>query len=111
MRQSALLGALVALMTCVVGALAEDREDEGRQAYQDHCARCHDTGVMGAPLTSKTADWDKRSDLWEAVLFEHAEKGYISMPARGGTQDASSYEVEAAAEYMIKTAKPDHPSD
>ena len=111
MRHPAQLGAIAILMTLSASALAADRDEEGRQAYEATCARCHDTGIMDAPVTNNPDDWEGRSDLWEAVLFEHAQLGYIRMPAKGGAKDASDYDVEAAAEYMIKTAKPEHPSD
>ena len=111
MRHPVQYGAIAMLMLLGAGTLAADREEEGRQAYEATCARCHDTGIMDAPVTTNPGDWDGRSDLWEAVLFEHAQLGYIRMPAKGGEKDASDYDVEAAAEYMIKTAKPDHPSD
>ena len=76
-----------------------------------HCARCHDEGMEGAPTIGDTRQWSGRSELWEAVLFEHAKQGYIGMPAKGGAQDASDYEVKAAAEYMLTSAHPDMPAD
>ncbi len=95
----------------IAGANGSERMEDGKRAYERACAACHATGVEGAPVVGNKSDWQQRSDLWEAVLFEHAQLGYIRMPAKGGEKDASDYDVEAAAEYMIKTAKPDHPSD
>jgi len=92
-------------------AMASERLIEGRQAYQLMCAQCHETGIAGVPQTRNTADWADRSHLWEGVLFEHAEKGYLQMPARGGNESASDYDVEAAAEYMLTVTYPDMTHD
>ena len=64
-----------------------------------------------APTAGDEGDWANRSKLWEAVLSEHAKKGYLEMPARGGAEDASDYEVQAAAEYMLTISHPDLPHD
>jgi len=90
---------------------ASDRLNDGREAYAATCAMCHETGIQGAPQTRNSADWQDRSNLWEAVLFEHAEKGYLGMPAKGGDKSASEYDVEAAAEYMLTITHPDMPHD
>jgi cytochrome c5 len=98
------------LLWSPAGVIA-DRLEDGQEIYNQACARCHDSGLEGAPVTGQTRDWDDRSDLWEAVLFEHAEKGYTTMPARGGDSRLSEYEVNAAAEYMLTTSHPKLPSD
>ena len=102
---------LILLMFLSTGVAVSDRLEDGGEIYRQACARCHDSGVDGAPITGQTRDWADRSDLWEAVLFEHAEKGYTSMPARGGDSRLSEYEVEAAAEYMLTVTHPEMPSD
>jgi cytochrome c5 len=56
---------------------------------------------MGAPLTGQPEYWAGRSRLWQAVLFRHAEQGYVKMPARGGDESLTDREVQAAAEYML----------
>ena len=58
----------------------------GEQAYVQACAHCHDDGVDGAPKLGDADAWAGRSWLWEAVLFEHATKGYLDMPAKGGDE-------------------------
>ncbi len=52
-------------------------------AYEHACADCHETGKDNAPRTGDPDAWAGRSALWEAVLFEHAQKGYFDMPAHG----------------------------
>jgi cytochrome c5 len=100
-----------ALAALALAATASERLEDGKAAYEAKCASCHDEGVDGAPKTHNPADWDKRSHLWDAVLFEHAEKGYLKMPAKGGDEMATPYDVEAAAEYMVTITHPDLPHD
>ena len=83
----------------------------GRAAYEAGCATCHKHGTDGAPVTSRAEDWADRSDLWESVLAEHARKGYINMPAKGGNPAASDYDVQAATEYMLTITHPELPAD
>ena len=73
----------------------------GADAYELACAGCHEEGLNGAPKTGDPAAWAGRSWLWEAVLFEHAKKGYNEMPAKGGAESLSDDLVEKAAEYML----------
>ncbi|WP_279246594.1 c-type cytochrome [Candidatus Litorirhabdus singularis] len=90
---------------------ALERYEEGRAAYQQACAGCHESGQDGAPVPERAADWEDRSSLWEAVLFEHAQQGYLKMPARGGDSSVSDYDAEAAAEYMLGLVYPDRLRD
>jgi len=84
----------------------------GRQAYDRICAGCHEEGLNGAPRTGDREAWANRSWLWEAVLFEHAKEGYMTMPARGGEASLDDAEVEMAAEYMLNRTFPDvRPAD
>jgi len=83
----------------------------GEAAYLEHCAVCHETGMLGAPRESEPLDWQARSNLWQAVLMEHAKTGYFEMPARGGKMDLPDEVVEAAAEYMLEQTFPDRPED
>jgi cytochrome c5 len=84
----------------------------GKQAYDQVCARCHEEGIDGAPKTGDRDAWAGRSWLWEAVLFEHANDGYLAMPAKGGDETLDDATVEMAAEYMLTRTFPDaKPSD
>jgi cytochrome c5 len=83
----------------------------GQAAYEAHCASCHDTGLDDAPVTGSPGDWFERSQLWQAVLMEHARAGYLEMPKRGGNPELSDIEVDAAAEYMLAITYPDRPPD
>ena len=79
----------------------------GKDAYDQVCASCHEEGVDGAPKTGDREAWAGRSWLWEAVLFEHAKDGYMSMPAKGGDETLDDATVEMAAEYMLSRTFPD----
>ncbi|MEH6633946.1 MAG: c-type cytochrome [Halioglobus sp.] len=90
---------------------ASDRLEDGRKAYVASCATCHETGTDGAPSVHQAEDWKNRSQLWDAVLFTHAEKGYLTMPAKGGDNSISTYDVDVAAEYMLTISHPDMAHD
>lgn len=82
-----------------------------KTAYENACADCHETGKDGAPRTGDPEAWVGRSALWEAVLFEHAQKGYFDMPPHGLDGRFSDEEVAAAAQYMLEITHPDRPRD
>jgi cytochrome c5 len=104
-------GAMAILLVAGSSSVLSDRMEDGRGAYAEACARCHDTGVGGAPVTRNKEDWVDRSGLWEAVMSEHANEGYLGMPARGGNARMSEYDVDAAAEYMLTITHPEMPRD
>ena len=83
----------------------------GEAAYMEHCAGCHETGMLGAPREGEPEDWASRSPLWQAVLMEHAKSGWRDMPPKGGKMDLPEEVVEAAAEYMLEKTFPDRPED
>ena len=84
---------------------------DGKAAYVEHCAGCHETGMLGAPREGQPQEWQGRSDLWQAVLMEHAKTGYFEMPARGGKSDLPDEVVAAATEYMLEMTFPNRPRD
>ncbi len=84
---------------------------DGAKAYQDNCAGCHETGKSGAPIVGDASAWADRSQLWDAVLFDHALTGYLEMPARGGRADLPDDVVKAAVEYMLRITFPDRLHD
>ncbi len=117
MRQTAfLLAAALALTACAQHA-GDAPDDEaqaavnGQAAYTEHCAGCHETGMLGAPRAGEPQDWASRSSLWQAVLMEHAKTGYFDMPARGGKTDLPDEVVDAATEYMLEQTFPNRPVD
>jgi cytochrome c5 len=83
----------------------------GEAAYNEHCAGCHETGMLGAPVAGDAVDWGARSRLWDAVLLDHAITGYLEMPARGGRTELPDEVVKSAAEYMLRMTFPDMQHD
>lgn len=83
----------------------------GEAAYNQFCAGCHETGMLGAPVAGDAVDWGARSRLWDAVLLDHAITGYLEMPAKGGRTDLPENVVKSAAEYMLRMTFPDMPHD
>lgn len=90
---------------------ATDPEMSGLDAYNMVCGRCHETGVDGAPVTGNPAEWENRSHLWQAVLMEHANAGYLEMPAKGGDDALSNWTINAATQYMLEITFPNRPRD
>ena len=83
----------------------------GQEIYELACGTCHDTGVGGAPISGNPADWADRSPLWQAVLMEHAEAGYIDMPVKGGNEELSDQQVDTAVLYMLGGTFPNRPAE
>jgi len=73
----------------------------GGQVVQEHCAKCHQTGVGGAPKIGDRAAWIPRLKQGFEVAVRSAIKGHGPMPARGGVADLTDSEIRAAIAYMI----------
>jgi len=89
----------------------ESRMLVGQETYEAACASCHDEGEGNAPVIGNKEEWSGRSDLWIAVLSEHANEGYLEMPEKGGHSQLSEDNVAAAAEYMLLKTFPEMPRD
>lgn len=111
MKQMTLTVGITLSLIAAPGIASEQRMADGKAVYETTCKICHESGIAGAPQTRNAADWEGRSSLWESVLFEHANKGYLAMPPKGGAEDASDYDVEAAAEYMLTITHPELQAD
>ena len=92
MKSVPMILSTAALLALPLSALAGDPSPESKAAYDAACARCHEVGMMGAPVTGEASDWQDRAPIGEASLEHHAEKGLL----RGGVDDTA----RAAAEYM-----------
>jgi len=100
------------ILTLVAACSADEQRGlTGEQAYKQTCASCHDDGIDGAPRTGDPDAWADRSMLWEAVLIEHANNGYLKMPAKGGDPSLDDATVARAVEYMLMLTYPDAPRD
>ncbi|MEC6833928.1 c-type cytochrome [Photobacterium toruni] len=74
----------------------------GQAIYDQYCASCHNSGLMGAPQKGNADDWAARISQGDAVLAKHAIEGFNAMPAKGACMDCSDEEIIAAINYMIK---------
>jgi len=83
----------------------------GASAYYIACAACHETGANGAPLSRDRQAWEGRSPLWLAVLAEHANNGYMEMPAKGGRAELPDQVVIRAMEHMLLLTYPERLPD
>lgn len=82
--------------------------DAGKNTYNAACVACHGAGIAGAPKFGDKAAWAARIKQGDAVLHEHAIKGFQGkagmMPPKGGST-ASDADVKAAVDYMVAAAK------
>jgi cytochrome c5 len=83
---------------------------DGEAVYNKACTTCHATGLAGAPKLGDAADWGPRIAQGEALLLEHAIKGFTGkkgmMPPKGGFVNLSDDEVRAAIAYMTTATAP-----
>lgn len=84
---------------------------EGRAVFERVCSECHAGSRDDAPVIGRPDTWADRSPLWQAVLYEHAETGYLDMPPRGGHPELTDQEVASAAEYMLNQTFPEPARD
>jgi len=73
----------------------------GAQVVREHCAKCHQTGVGGAPKVGDRAAWIPRLTQGFEVVVRSAIKGHGPMPARGGVADLTDSEIRSAIAFMI----------
>jgi cytochrome c5 len=82
---------------------------DGEAVYKKACITCHGAGIAGAPKLGDAADWGPRIAQGDALLLEHAIKGFTGqkgmMPAKGGFVTLSDDEVKAAIDYMVAATK------
>ena len=87
----------------VVAVVAKAKS--GEEVYNGACVACHGAGIAGAPKTGDKALWAPRIAQGVNVLYEHAIKGFKTMPAKGGQVALSDDEVKAGVDYQIAKSK------
>lgn len=80
--------------------------EQGAQIWDQNCKICHGTGNFGAPKITGSKFWGPRIEQGLETLVAHAQDGFLSpsggsMPARGGNDELTDAEVEAAVRFMI----------
>ena len=73
----------------------------GGEVVQTYCAKCHQTGVEGAPRIGDRAAWIPRLKQGFEFLVGSAIKGHGPMPSRGDAANLTDSEIRAAIAYMI----------
>ena len=76
---------------------------------QAQCAKCHQTGLDGAPKIGDRAAWIPRLQKGLDPLVASAIHGHGPMPARGGLPDLSDLEIRGAIFYMFSYGLPPTP--
>jgi cytochrome c5 len=77
------------------------RERSGEQIVKVQCAKCHQTGVSGAPKIDDRGAWAPRMKRGLDATVRSAIQGHGKMPARGGLADLTDAELRAAILYMF----------
>jgi cytochrome c5 len=81
-----------------------DTPQNGKNVYDAACFVCHATGVAGAPKLDDTANWERRLNKGQSVLYLNAINGFMGevgmMPPKGGRPDLSDDAIRAAVDYM-----------
>ena len=82
--------------------------DAGKNVFNTACIACHGPGIAGAPKLGDKTAWTARVAQGNAVLYEHAIKGFQGktgvMPPKGGAA-VSDADVKAAVDYMVASVK------
>lgn len=73
----------------------------GEQIVRAQCAKCHETGVDGAPKIGDRAAWVPRLKQGLDTLVRSAINGHGGMPPRGGAANLTDPEIRSAVVYMF----------
>jgi len=84
-----------------VSGLTPAVERRGEQIVKAQCAKCHQTGVGGAPRIGDQKAWTPRLKRGVDFLVRSAINGHGPMPARGGLADLTDSELRGAIVYMF----------
>ena len=77
----------------------------GEEVYNGACVACHGAGIAGAPKMGDKALWAPRIAQGINTLYEHAIKGFKTMPAKGGQVALSDDDVKAAVDFQVAKSK------
>ena len=95
-----LTATLLGLLAASSRVFAEtDNMAEGRKVFESICARCHESGIMGAPVVGNPEEWENMAKVvWSDVKLQHLENGYLRDAGKIAVTDR---DVEVATGYML----------
>lgn len=74
----------------------------GKEVYNQVCIVCHQDGKMTAPIIGDDHNWYRRyQQSGLDGLYQHAIKGYNSMPIKGACVTCSDNDIIAAVDYIL----------
>ena len=79
-------------------------EHAGKAGYEKHCAVCHGTEAMGAPMLGNKARWAEVLKQGTDTVYSNAINGKNGMPPKGGTSLADD-KIKEIINYMIQESK------
>ena len=82
----------------------------GEQIVHAQCAKCHETGVGGAPKIGDRAAWIPRLKQGLDSVVRSAINGHGGMPARGGMADLTDPEIRSAVIFLVNAGVEAKPS-
>ena len=82
----------------------------GEQIVRAQCAKCHQTGVGGAPKIGDRAAWIPRFKQGLDSVVHSAISGHGGMPARGGMVDLTDPEIRSAVIFLVNAGVEAGPS-
>ena len=78
---------------------------KGADIFKKTCAKCHQTGVAGAPKLGDKADWGPRIAQGNDTLYKHAIEGFNgskgAMPPKGGSPSLSDDDMKTVVDFMV----------
>ena len=94
--------ALTLAALCLVATTGQvNAEVDGKAVYEASCARCHDSGRMGAPVLDDMSEWTDVGDLvWSDIREQHLDDGLLRDAADDAKKGISEEQMEAATAYM-----------
>lgn len=82
-------------------AIQLERIEALKQKFVSTCFMCHRSGIGNAPRLERPSDWVPRLRQPKEVLYQHAIKGFLGCPSRGGMPSFSDAEVQEMVDYML----------
>ncbi len=100
-RKTLIAVAMLAMASPAARAQTQDKERSGKQVVDQVCAKCHRTGVDGAPKIGDKEAWSKRASRGLSGLTKNAISGIRKMPPHGGHPELSDTELKRGITYMV----------